>query len=164
LGLADVVDGELVRSSLRFNAPMTLYDVTFAPEEMLLSARRCEQLLATWVAEETSREEDIPPEPPHPPESEPQVTQTEEEAGTSVPRERRYRRVWLVISGIASGKIADVNRGIFVPMSNLADDGLTFTLELDVTSSEGIPESMLESKVKETVRQIGARVLEEDAE
>ena len=165
LGLADVVDGEIVRSSLRFGAPMTLDDVTFASEEMLLSARRSEQLLATWAAEEASREEDTPPESPHPPEEpEPHVPHTEGESERPAPRERHYRRVRLVIGGIASGKIADVNRGIFVPLSKLADDGLTFTLELDVTSSEGIPESVLETRVKETIRQIGARIVEEEAE
>jgi hypothetical protein len=52
--------------------------------------------------------------------------------------------------------------GIFLPLSNLADGGLTFTLELDVTSEEGIPPRVLEQTLKETVRQIGARVVEEE--
>jgi hypothetical protein len=66
------------------------------------------------------------------------------------------------VDGVPAGRIGDVNRGVFLPLSNLVDDGLTFTLELDVTSAEGIPEATLEQKVKETVRQIGARVVREE--
>jgi hypothetical protein len=45
----------------------------------------------------------------------------------------------MMVVTLPASKIADVNRGIFLPLSNLADGGLTFTLELDVTSGEGIP-------------------------
>ncbi len=50
-----------------------------------------------------------------------------------------------------------------MPLSNLADGSLTFTLELDVSSTEGIPQATLEHKIKEIIRQIGARVVEEKA-
>jgi hypothetical protein len=80
------------------------------------------------------------------------------------PQEANYRRVRLVIADIPASKIADVNRGLFLPLSNRADGGLTFTLTLDVHSSEGIPQRTLEHTIKETVRQIGARIVEEETE
>ena len=39
-----------------------------------------------------------------------------------------------------------------------------FTLEIDVTSAEGISQSTLENKIKETVRQIGATLRDEKLE
>jgi hypothetical protein len=75
-----------------------------------------------------------------------------------------YHRLRLVIADVPASKIADVNRGIFLPLSNLADGGLTFTLEIDVTSAEGIPQRTLAQTIKETVRQIGARVVAEETE
>jgi hypothetical protein len=42
---------------------------------------------------------------------------------------------------------------------------LTFAMEIEFSSSEdGVSESTLEQKVKETIRQIGARVVEERTE
>ena len=40
----------------------------------------------------------------------------------------------------------------------------TFTLEIDVSAMEGITQATLENKIKETIRQIGARVVEEGVE
>ena len=54
-----------------------------------------------------------------------------------------------------------MNRGILLPLSNVVDGTLEFTLTLDVTSQEGITQDTLENKIKETVRQIGAEVREE---
>ncbi len=39
-----------------------------------------------------------------------------------------------------------------------------FTLEVDVTSAEGISQSTLENKIKETIRQIGATLQDEALE
>jgi hypothetical protein len=67
--------------------------------------------------------------------------------------------VRLVVADVPVGKIADVNRGVFMPLGQ-ATSGLTFKMEIELTSEEGITESTLENKVKETIRQIGARVVE----
>lgn len=82
------------------------------------------------------------------------------DSGSSI--EAGYHYVRLVIADVPASRIADVNRGIFLPLSNLVDGGLTFSLEIDVTSAEGIPARTLEQTIKETVRQIGARVVEEE--
>jgi len=67
------------------------------------------------------------------------------------------------VTDVPISKIADLNRGVFIPLGQCTT-GLTFQMEIDVTSEDGITESTLENKVKETLRQIGARVVEEVAE
>lgn len=73
-----------------------------------------------------------------------------------------YKRLRLVIADVPVGRIADVNRGIFMPLSATADTPLTVTLTLEVNSAEGIAAATLENKVKETIRQIGARIVAEE--
>ncbi len=77
------------------------------------------------------------------------------------PAEKRYGRVRLVAEDVPVGKIADVNRGVFIPLSQVTSD-LKFSMAFDFTSEEGVSESTLENVVKETLRQIGARVVEEE--
>jgi hypothetical protein len=71
--------------------------------------------------------------------------------------------VRLVIEGVPAGRIADVNHGNLMPISRAVGD-FTFSLTVDVTDEEGIACSTLEQTVKETVRQVGARVVEERTE
>ena len=42
--------------------------------------------------------------------------------------------------------------------------GWSVRLEIDVESAEGLTEATLEHKIKETIRQIGAWVVEEETE
>ncbi len=77
------------------------------------------------------------------------------EPETGPAAEKRYKRVRLVI--------ADVNRGILRPITT-AFGHFTFTLTVDVSDPEGISQGTLENTIKETVRQIGARVVEERIE
>ena len=67
------------------------------------------------------------------------------------------------MTDVPAGSIADVNRGILMPISRAVGD-FTFTLEIDVSSTEGISQSTLENKIKETIRQIGATLRDETLE
>jgi hypothetical protein len=85
------------------------------------------------------------------------------EPGGVVPAEQRFKRVRLVVGDIPASKIADVNRGILMPLSGAVGD-FKLTLEIDVTSAEGITQATLENKIKETIRQIGATLQDERLE
>jgi hypothetical protein len=61
---------------------------------------------------------------------------------------------------VPASRIADVNRGILLPLSGTAGD-FTFTLDIDITGEDGLSPATLEHTIKETIRQIGARVVEE---
>ena len=88
------------------------------------------------------------------------------EAGAGVapsPEATHYKRVRLVIEGVPAGRIADVNRGILMPISRAVGD-FTFTIAIDVSDEEGISRATIENTIKETVRQIGGRIVEERLE
>ncbi|MBN1260855.1 MAG: hypothetical protein JXB35_09260, partial [Anaerolineae bacterium] len=171
LALSDIRDGQVVRDSFKFATAISLADVTFDAGEILLSRGRAEALAAQWAAEDAAK---AIPEPQPPTGVGGAEGETEGKGGAQPPRppvvspgpppreEVTLHRLRLVVSDIPASKIADVNRGIFMPLSNLVDGALTFTLEIDVTSQEGIPQATVEQKIKETIRQIGARVVEED--
>ncbi len=174
LGLIEQEEGEPALHTLKFNAHIPLDAVDFSPDQLLLSRERSAELQARLEAERRAAEGASEAEPPGPPI---EVTGAEGPIGAAIdgeglaegasadpgaPPAPVYHRLHLVIADVPASKIADVNRGLFLPLSNLADDGLRFTLELDVTSAEGIPERILEQTIKETVRQIGARVVEEE--
>jgi hypothetical protein len=91
----------------------------------------------------------------------PQVTGVQ--PGVVTPTEQRFKRVRLVVAGIPASKIADVNRGILLPISGAVGD-FKFTLEIEVSGAEGISRSTLENKIKETIRQIGASLRDEALE
>jgi hypothetical protein len=139
-----------------------LLTVSFDESVYVLSRERCEALLAQVEPEEEDVGAGV------------EVTGTgevgavepgvEEEPETAAkPAEKRYHRVRLVVADVPASKIADVNRGVFMPLSQAAGE-VTFTMEIEVTSDEGISDSTLEQKVKETIRQIGARIVEETVE
>jgi hypothetical protein len=71
-----------------------------------------------------------------------------------------YNRIRLTVSDIPASKIADVYRGILLPLNRAVGD-FKFTIEIDVSSAEGISQATLENQIKETIRQIGGRVVEE---
>jgi hypothetical protein len=162
LGLAEMKQAELDPHSLKYGTGMSLDSVSFEPGVYIVSPQTAEALLAKipppptlpglddeGPSVEPSGDEVAPP---------PTVTPTD-----LPPAADKYRRVRLVISGIPAGKIADVNRGVLLPLSSLVKD-MKFTLEIDVTSEEGIPKTTLENKIKETIRQIGAWLSDETLE
>jgi hypothetical protein len=180
LGLADLEGGEVAPDTLKFDEALPFDLIDFGPEQVLVSQEKSAAIRAAQAAAQAEIEiggeepggggdtgiaitggeittggeptpVDVTPPSPTPPQPTP-------------PQEANYRRVRLVIADIPASKIADVNRGLFLPLSNRADGGLTFTLTLDVHSSEGIPQRTLEHTIKETVRQIGARIVEEETE
>ena len=175
LGLAEKRGEDLDPLTLKYGPGLTLDKVSFDTGVYLVSQRKAEELLARLPKEDEGQIE---------------TGQTGTGAGgegmmgtvdgdgsgtggpgggitipdtTTTTGEQKYKRVRLVIEGIPAGKIADVNRGILLPLS-LAVKDLKFALEIDVTSEEGITQATLENKIKETIRQIGARLREEGLE
>jgi hypothetical protein len=124
------------KAHVYFQRQLPLSSINFDPDLYILSPAKVREILG-----------DTPPPPPPPP-----------------PPNDKYHRIHLVISGIPASRIADVNRGVFMPLSAAVDQPLSFTMEIDVTSQDGITKETLENKVKETLRQIGARIEEEETE
>jgi hypothetical protein len=166
LGLAEIRDSEVAPETLRYQADVPLAAISFEPGMHLVSRETCQALLAAMAPPEEVPEKpgpgvELPPPGPVAPPPGPGVRPTPPTPGVAPPAEARFRRVRLVVAGVPASKIADVNRGILMPISAAVGD-FTFTLEIDVESAEGIGQATLETKIEETIRQIGARVVEED--
>jgi hypothetical protein len=156
LGLAELRGEELDPATLRYGEDIPLAAVSFEPGVYLVSRQKAEELLAQLSQEKAEEEHKAPEE-----EKEKEPDKTAETDDTEpVDRERKYKRIRLVVKDIPTGKIADVNRGILMPLSAVVGE-FKFTLEIDISSAEGISHSTLENKVKETIRQIGATLREE---
>lgn len=137
LGMARRTNGEVTKKEVRFRETVPLSAISFGPDVFILSPQRVQEIIGKPIGPD--------PTPPGPSPDGP------------------YHHIRLVVSGIPASRIADVNRGIFIPLSSSVD-GLTFTMEIDVSSEEGISKETLENKIKETIRQIGARVEHEEKE
>jgi len=167
LGLAQVDDGSIQPNTLKYKEEIPLDAVSFESGLVLVTRGVCELIRAEQAAAQAEIEfgTDIPTGVSVPtPGITPTGADTEpggEDVSDVTPPVLRYKRVHLVISDIPASKIADVNRGIFMPIKSAAGE-FTFTLTLDVTSDDGISQTALENQIKETIRQIGATIDEED--
>jgi adenine-specific DNA methylase len=162
-GLVEMLDGEVNPETLKYKTDLPMDAISFDPGTYLLTKERSETL---WQEIQPSLEGVTEPETPSGPgapgERTPSPpTQEEEPTQAPQPKEKSYQRIRLVVSGIPASKIADVNRGILLPLSRSVGD-FKFTIELDVTSEDGLAESVLENQIKETIRQIGGQVEREE--
>jgi len=158
-GLAEVRNGEIIPDTLQYHEEILLPAISFEEGVYLVSRETCVALQAQIATEEGEAtvpgplDVDVTPidvETPGP--TTPPVVVT--------PVEERFKRVRLVVSGIPASKIADVNRGILLPISRAVGE-FEFTLEIDISSEEGIAQTTLENQIKETIRQIGAMLRDE---
>jgi hypothetical protein len=166
-GLSEMTGDALDPNKLKFGDNIKLDEVTFEAGVYLVSPRKAEELLAKIPPPPTlpGLGDDTKPEPDGgdaTPAPKPDSTPSPEPTLTP-PASDKYHRVRLVIKDIPAGKIADINRGVLLPLSSLVSD-MKFTLDIDVTSSDGVPKATLENKIKETIRQIGAVIEEQQLE
>jgi hypothetical protein len=179
-GLALAADGEVRVEQLRFAEVVALGAIAFEPGIYLVSQARCEALreeLRRRLEEEEEERRRRAEEQQTIGDDDSSSTDDDDDSGdgeeTGNGEEEDngqdkppaiYKRLRLVIGDIPASRIADVNRGIFMPLSTASDRPLTFTMTIEVHSEEGVTPATLENKVKETVRQIGARIVEEQKE
>jgi predicted AAA+ superfamily ATPase len=165
-GLAYLKGGEVDRDTLKFESNVPTSSVSLAEEEVLVSR----DVAAGIVAE---RERGGVSEVKEKGERYAWGKDTGEE-GTGgvvvpggelpvVPGPKRYRKISLRIEGIPSTKIADLSRGVLMPLSREVG-GFEVSMEIDIDKPEGVSESTIKDTVKETVSQIGARITKEEVE
>lgn len=161
LGLGYMDGEEIDTDTLKFKSNIPTNSISLEEREVLLSKSLVSELLARIegkgeepggvpVPEPGTAPGAIPtPEPGPRPEPE--------------PGQRRYKKISLRIEDISASKIADLNRGILMPLSKEMG-GFKFTMEIDIESAEGVSESTIKNKIKETVSQIGAKVTKDERE
>ncbi|MCB0627703.1 MAG: ATP-binding protein [Pseudomonadales bacterium] len=178
-GLALSDNGPIDVALLRYQETVALGAIAFEPGVYLVNRERCEALReAQRQKEAAERQQEMAQEAGEQGEETAVTGTTTTTGGYTVttsgdggtksqetPSDQKpfsYKQVRLVIGGIPASRIADVNRGIFMPLGAASDTPLTFTLTIEVSSEEGITSATLENKVKETIRQIGARIVVEE--
>jgi hypothetical protein len=164
-GLASLAGDDVDPHSLRFRTEIPIGAVSFGEGFLLVERGRAEAILAELEAQRQAEMETVTGETPIvtpvttvEPGGRTEVTVPTDEDTAQPAATTHYKRVRLVIAGVPAGRIADVNRGILMPISRAVGD-FTFTIEIDVSDAEGISRATLENTILETVRQIGGRIV-----
>ena len=155
-GLAYGTPEDIIPKSVRFEESLPHGGVRVSEDELLVSAERARALLNQIEPEAE------PPPPPTagdggggviaPPGGEPPKP-------PAPPREETVHRVAFRASGIPSSQLYALSAGVFKPLTREAGE-FTFTIEIDVSSADGISKKAIEQQVMETLQQIGATVEE----
>lgn len=160
-GLAEYKDGEVVLKSLKYQEDIPLDTVAFMDDYKIISSTLCEQLVTQKDAQEKGDGfgGEFTPDNDNPDSPEPQPEP--ELPGIPTPTgEKHYKHIRLRIGDVPASKIADLHRGVLLPISSVQGD-FKFTLEIDVTSDDGLTQSTIDNRIKETIKQIGARIIDE---
>ncbi|MCK4500398.1 hypothetical protein KAU11_07865, partial [Candidatus Babeliales bacterium] len=156
-GLGYIDNNEIDKDTLKFKYNITTNSISLADSEIIISKTIATDLLSdlektdisTGMTGKEGGEEYKPKE------DEKQEGREGKKEG-----EKQFKRISLRIEGVPSTKIADLNRGVLMPLSREAGS-FKFNIEIDVESSDGISEQMIKNKIKETISQIGARITKE---
>ncbi|MBA4158336.1 MAG: ATP-binding protein [Gemmatimonadetes bacterium] len=159
LGIGSGTAGDIVPTTVKFGESIAASWIQFSEDMFLLTAERARTLKERVEPEPVPGSEPPSPvpgptaPPPGPQPAFPGLTTTAPPATEN----DRLPRVALRASGIPSSKLADLSRGVFIPLSREVGE-FTFTIEIDVKSAEGIPKKVVEQQVHETLRQLGASI------
>lgn len=154
--LGAVREGEIDKDSFKFKSSISTGEISFYDDEYLIPKDECLEFKEDLegMEEEKKKEEEAEKE-----ESTYRTGRKKREQIIEPPQ--KYRSVFLEIEGISSTKIADLNRGVLMPIGQeIGDFDLKITINL--SDDEGIPKSTIEDKIKEAIRQLGGKVVDED--
>ncbi len=156
LGIAVYKDEEIDEDTFKFKTNISTGEITFYENEYLVPKDVCQKF-----KQELESKEDVDRYTPSEAETEriKDPLRSQSERVTAPPQ--KYRKVILKIEGIPSTKIADLNRGVLMPISQEVGD-FKLKIEIDISDEEGISKSTIEDKVKETIHQIGGKIVDED--
>ena len=120
--------GEIQPDSLKYQADLALDSIAFEPDIFLLVKAKCEAILEKRRSDEEAKikekQTEIPSEEIPPSFNWQEVVIQKDTSKT----ETGYKQVCLVISGVPASKIADVNRGVLLPLIRAAG-GLNLPLK-----------------------------------
>jgi predicted AAA+ superfamily ATPase len=166
-GLAYLTGGEVDRDTLKFKSNVPTSSVSLAEEEVLVSKDRAAKIVVEREMVKVPKIEDTGGDDTWGEDTGGEGTGGEgtsgEDTGSGDTGPKRYKKISIRIEGIPSTKIADLSRGVLMPLSREVG-GFEFTMEIDIDKAEGVSESTIKDKVKETISQIGARVTKEEME
>ncbi|MEP0548097.1 MAG: DUF499 domain-containing protein [Rhodothermales bacterium] len=150
----------VVPASVRFEESVASSAITLTEDDVLLPAETAEAL----KKEAKAAQPELPLGDGPGGTLEPEVdtanaTATPSPSIAEVPPQnlKSYQRLDLRFSGVRVSQIADLNRGVFRPLTQAAGD-FALTIELKVEAKDGIQRAVIEQQVLETLRQLGAHI------
>ncbi|MHC1573530.1 MAG: ATP-binding protein [Candidatus Syntropharchaeales archaeon] len=158
-GIGFVEDEEVEADSIKTES----CEITFGESEVIVSKALVQRILSEREKkeEETTEGKDKKPKPgggelpvsitpPKPPEKPSETV-------------RKFKKIRLRVENIPSTKITEISRGVLMPISQ--EVGVfELTLEINIDDEEGVSASTIQNKVKETIQQIGAKIVREKIE
>jgi hypothetical protein len=173
-GLAREENGELVPSSVKINQPLSTSQVNFHEEGwVLITVSNAEDLREEIQTEPPESggtgttggddETGTPGGDPTPPGEDDTPTGTESGEDKPESDEETVQQLSLRISGVPTGKLNDLHRGVLRPLIREAGE-FEFIIEFEVEDDDGISEQTIEQQVMETLRQLGVEVESQDME
>jgi len=156
-GLGYIQDNKIDKDTLKFKSNIPTNSISLDEGEILISKE-----LATKLQQEQTEEISIPPyeEKPKGPEYPERPSGGESQIKEG---EKRYKKISLKIEDIPASKIADLSRGVLMPISREIGS-FKFNMEIEIQNEEGVSEKTIKDKVKETISQIGANITKDECE
>ena len=156
-GLGYLEDGVIEESSFKFEVNISTNAISLDEGEILIAKKKAEQLKKQIEEKKEGKE----------------IGEGEEEKreGGDIGKVERgedkgqksYRKISLRIEDIPASSVADINRGVLMPLIREAGS-FNFDIDIEIDSAEGVSERTLKEKVKETISQIGAKLSKENVE
>lgn len=166
-GIARGTPDEIQPSSVRFEEAISQTSLGFNEEELLLPVELAQALreqLRTDATEGAARSAETGAPPADADGQRPGADGTT--ATDEVPpaeEDEHIEQVRLRATGVPASKIADLHRGVFMPLTREVGD-FTFTIEIDLRAPDGISKRVVEQQVLETLQQLGADIDHGNAE
>lgn len=148
-GLAYRKSNEIDRDSIKFQVNIPIANISFDEGEVLLPKNIAQSLINKYDV--TKIENKLP-----------EVNEPISTYGKSEEKTKQLKNIKLRIENIPSSKIADLSRGVLIPISREIG-AFTFSMEITINHEDGISESTLQNKIKETIQQIGAVLIQEES-
>lgn len=156
-GLGYLQDNKIDKDTLKFKSNIPTNSISLDEGELLISKE-----LSIKIQQEQTEEEPTPPDEEKP--KGPDYPEGPSGGDSQIKEgEKRYKKISLRIEDIPASKIADLSRGVLMPISREIGS-FKFNMEIEIQNEEGVSEKTIKDKVKETISQIGANITKDESE
>ncbi len=150
-GIAILSDNKIQTNSFFFSVELTPTQVTFMSKEVLLS-KEIAGVIASQITNDPKIEEILIPEKPE------KVTPSNLLYSSTEKRKTQdFYSLSLEVQDLRSKSLPAFYRGVLMPLESKKAK-ISLEIKLNIKSEHKIPETAIESTIKETIRQLGARI------
>jgi len=138
-------------------------DISYQDDEYIITAELAKKYLENKKSKDADADIPIDIDKPTDEESEFVLKSQEPQSIDDKVKKRKVNKLYLKIKDIPATKLFDFSRGVILPISSEIGD-FNFNVTIDISTDNGISQSVIETKIKETINQIGAKIEAEKIE